>query len=140
MSSTRGLLTCFAAVTCALLAACGDRTPEVGAATLRQVANGIHADSLYRIIGTGPLQPATAAESLQVDRGFRRSRYFVNGVSYDVIWYREVPAPVDSAIDVATVSPVLLRNDTVQGWGWKYFDQASAAINVPNPKAERLRN
>lgn len=134
MSSTRGLLTTAVAATCALLAACGDTAPEVGEATLSQVADGISADSVYRIIGTGPLQPATAAESLQVVNGFRRSRYFLNGVGYDVIWYREAPAPIDSAIDVAEVSPILLKNDSVQGWGWKYFDKAATEYGLPNPK------
>jgi hypothetical protein len=141
MTSTRGLIATVAfAATCALLAACGDSAPEIGEATLKQVANGISADSVYRIIGTGPLQPMTASDSMQVENGFRRSRYFVNGANYDVIWYREAPARIDSAINVSEVSPILLKDDAVQGWGWKYFDKAAAEFGLPNPKTAPPQN
>jgi len=135
MSSARGLLSKAAlAASFLFFAACGDSTPEVGSTLLKSLDTGISADSVYRIIGTGPLQPVTASDSIRIVNGFRRSRYFLNGASYDVIWYREASARIDSAINVSEVSPILLKDDSVQGWGWKYFDKATTEVGLPNPK------
>lgn len=115
-----------------LLTACGDKS--FGAATLGKLSENITTDSLFRVIGTGPMVPATASDSIRIENGYRRAQYFMDGANYKVIWYREVPAPIDSAIIIEEVAPIVIRNDSVVGWGWKFFDKASADIGLPNPK------
>lgn len=127
-----GTVSIFLFATAALLSACGDS--GMGAEKLKNLSENISTDSLFRVIGTGPLQPVTGSDSIRIENGYRRSQYFMDGASYKVLWYREVAAPLDSAIIIEDVAPIVIRNDSVIGWGWKYFDKASVDIGLPNPK------
>ncbi len=115
-----------------LLTACGDK--GMGSETLGKLSENITTDSLFRVIGTGPMVPVTSSDSIRIENGYRRSQYFMNNANYKVLWYREVAAPIDSAIVIEEVAPIVIKNDSVVGWGWKFFDKASAEVGLPNPK------
>ena len=118
-----------------VLAACG--TPEAGAERLEQLTEGISRDSLFRILGEGPLS-ASYADTMRVERGFRRSRYLVDGTMYDVIYVRDEPGDVSEAVEQSRETPIVLGKDgTVMGWGWKYYVETGIEkLRLPTPLVE----
>jgi hypothetical protein len=78
----------------ASLAACGD--DQVGSDVLGSVEAGLPKDSLLAMMGTGPLT-GQFADTLRLERGFRISKYVMDGKLYEVVYYREKPGNVRDA-------------------------------------------
>jgi hypothetical protein len=121
------------------VAACGG-SDDVGNAKISQIDTGMTKDSVFAILGDGPLVAVDAFEQPQIERGFRRQQYMVNGETFSVIWYRELPGSLNDAIVDTISTPILLQGDTVIAAGWKSFNKKSMELNLPNPSrdAERL--
>ena len=110
----------------ALLAlACGD-------ARVKKLAEGIDRDSVLTILRDG--QPAGADSLPHV---YEHAGYLVNGVRYEVFYYTrgDEVAGVDS-LPSAQLTPIVLQNDTVSGWGWAYWDSVAKSINLPLPNRQ----
>lgn len=135
---TRALVS--VALVLAVIACGGGESDAVGASKLDAIDEGMPKDSVLPIIGTGPLTPIKAPDVLRLVNGFRTQIYLVNGVNYQVIYYREALGSLEDSISRAVETPILLKNDTVMGWGWNYYEKASADLGLPNPlnKAARL--
>ncbi len=119
------------------LAACG--SDDVGNAKISQIDNGMTKDSVFAILGEGPLVAVDAFEQPQVERGFRRQQYLMNGETYSVVWYREQPGSLNDAIVDTISTPILLQGDTVIAAGWKAFNKKSLELNIPNPARDKER-
>lgn len=77
---------------------------------------------------------ATGADTAQLANGYRRMRYYLEGTSYEVLYAREVPGDVKEPLLQAQETPVVFRNDSLIGWGWKYYvDEAMAKYQLPTP-------
>jgi hypothetical protein len=113
--------------------ACAGESDAVGASKLDAVEEGMPKDSVLPIIGTGPLTPIKAPDVLRLVNGYRTQIYLVNGVNYQVIYYREALGSLEDSISRAVETPILLKNDTVMGWGWNYYEEKSAELGIPNP-------
>ena len=111
----------------------------VGGDRLDPIDEGMTKDAVMPIIGTGPLQPIKAVDIVRLVNGYRTQVYLVNGMNYQVIWYREAQGTVDDIIAAKTDTPILFRNDTVMGWGWRFYEKKSEEIGIPNPLKEGAR-
>lgn len=114
------------------LGACFSDYQEVGEDRLASVDAGMPKDSVLAIMGDGPLT-AEFADTLRVTNGFRRSSYFVNGNSYEVLYYREEPGNVTETVEQDRETPILLQDGKVLGWGWKFYVDAMKKYNLPSP-------
>jgi hypothetical protein len=104
-----------------LLAGCG--ADEVGQEKLDLLSEGMPADSLFRVIGDGPMTAATAADSLKLFHGYRVSREYVEGKGYAVVFLRETPGSVAEPLDRTLETPIVLDDQLkLLGWGWAYYD------------------
>ena len=119
----------------ASLVACG--SPEAGAERLEKLTVGITGDSVFTLLGEGTLT-ASGADSIRVDRGHRKSRYFIEGKVYTVIYARDEPGDVSEPVRQQVETPIVLSPDnTVLGWGWKYYvEEAMGTLKLPTPLKE----
>ena len=136
-SFVRSIPTTLALAASAMLVACGGGG-DLGADRLADVKSGDSRDALLTTLGNGPLA-ATGSDTLRLANGYRRQRYFVNGVTYEVIWFRAEPGSLQDDIVRERETPILLAADTVMGWGWSFFDTKARELDLPNPMREKAR-
>lgn len=102
----------------AVLTGCGDR--NIGKLTV-----GITRDSVLKILALG----STAADS--TPNVYREERYLHDGQFITLLMY--TPTGKKEATDTLPeeqLIPVVLRNDTLTGWGWEHTDSVAAANNI----------
>lgn len=115
-----------------VLAACSSNSEEVGEERLKAVRDGMPRDSVMAILGTGPLT-ASYADTLRVDHGFRRSVYFLDGKTIEVLYYREQAGDVTESVEQDTETPIVLADGKAIGWGWEYYVDAMKKYSLPSP-------
>jgi hypothetical protein len=119
----------------AALMACGSDEP--GSARLKGLVPGTSVQEAVQQMGKGPLT-ATSSDTAQLVNGYRRARYFMDGITYDVVYARDLPGDVKEPVLQANETPVVFRNDSLMGWGWRFYvDQAMGKFNLPTPLSAR---
>ena len=101
------------------------------------VHTGMTADSVLKVLGTGPLVANQPTDARHVINGFRRQAVVADGQIYTVVWYRTVAGSVNEPITPERESPVVLVADTVVATGWDAFRTLSAARGFPPPNEIR---
>jgi hypothetical protein len=99
-------------------------------ARVKKLSEGISRDSVLTILRDG--QAKTATDSMQ--HVYEAAAYLVNGVRYDVVYYTkgEELAGVDS-VPPKQLTPIVLQNDSVTGWGWEHWDSVARVLKVTLP-------
>jgi hypothetical protein len=128
----RARLLTFAAVgALAALAACGPS--DIGAAKLKGLDHGAPRSEVLERIGKGTLTGMNAVDSARLVNGHLHQIFLSRGERYEVIWYRETPGALNDSIGRTFQTPIVLHADTVEGWGWKFFEKRSQETGIPNP-------
>lgn len=83
-------------------------------------------------IGDGPLS-ASGGDTVRVVQGFRRMKYFMAGKSFEVIYVRDQPGDVRELVVQKVETPMVLGDDKLLGWGWKYYVGAMKEFGLPSP-------
>ncbi len=106
-----------AALAALLLAtvACGD-------SRLKDLSIGMGRDSLNLV--------------MQTDQPHRTESYFLEGKLWEVHYSSRKAVATDDTIPWRELSPVILADGKVAGWGWDYWDREAAKLNVPVPGKE----
>jgi hypothetical protein len=97
------------------LSACGD-------ARLKKLSTGISADSV--------------AVLMEADAPHTASSYLVEGKYWEVMLYPKQSAAEGDSIAWREMSPVVLADGAVMGWGWAYLDETAAAKGFQVPAKE----
>jgi hypothetical protein len=107
------------AISLLFLCACGD-------ARLKKLSTGITRDSLLKIVGQG------SATGDSLPHVYRAERYLLSGKMVDVLFYvpTDQKSPADSVAETS-LTPIVLSDGKVSGWGWVYFDSLAKANNIP---------
>jgi hypothetical protein len=106
------------------LAACADKRIE-------KLSTGISRDSLLRILAA----EETSADSLP--HVYRAERYLIKGQILEVLFYTKTNAKAGKdTLPEKKLTPIVLQNGKVGGWGWSYFDSLAKADSIP----EKPRN
>jgi hypothetical protein len=114
------------------VAACGG-ADEPGATRLSTLKEGMTLTQALDAMGKGPLT-ATYSDTMRLLNGYRRMRYMMNGADFNVVYSRDLPGDVKEPVLQAKETPVVFRNDTLLGWGWRYFvDEGMAKYQLPTP-------
>ena len=102
-----------------LLAGCGD-------AKLKKLSTGISRDSVLKILREG----STSTDS--TPNVYREERYLSGGRFLSVLLYTNTGKEegVDT-VPEADLTPIVLLDDTLTGWGWAHHDSAARANNIP---------
>jgi len=127
-----------ALLTTLALAACGPS--DVGASKLKALPKAAPRASILAVMGTGPLSPTQPAEQPRIVNGFRYQRFITNGgQNYEVLWYREEPGTVQDPILKTKETPIVVVDDTLVGWGWKFYTPYAKTIPLPDPSQDKAR-
>jgi hypothetical protein len=107
----------------AVIAACGD-------SRVKNLSEGISRDSLLTILRDG--EPVVGGDSLA--HVYEVAAYLVNGKRYEVFYYTkgDEVAGVDS-LPAKRLTPIVLQDGNVSGWGWEHWDSVAKTINLPLP-------
>lgn len=113
------------------LAACG--ADEAAADRLSNLKEGMSTAEALSEMGIGPLT-AKFSDTMRVVQGFRRNRYLINGVTYEVVYARNEPGDVSEPLLQKRETPVVFRDGKLMGWGWQYYvDEAMGKMQLPTP-------
>lgn len=106
------------AILLALLAGCGD-------ANIEKLTVGIRRDSVLKILGQG----STATDT--TPNVYREERYLQNGHMITMLLYTKTGKEegVDTIPD-RELTPVVLLDDALTGWGWTHHDSVARANNI----------
>jgi hypothetical protein len=116
------------------MTACG--SSEAGAERLEKLSEGIPRDSMFLLIGEGPLT-ASGADTMRVDHGFRLTRHLVDGRMYDVVYVRDIPGDVSERVLQENETPIVMADGKVIGWGWKFYVETGIQkLRLPTPLVE----
>ena len=107
----------------AAVAGCGD-------ARVKKLDEGIPRDSVLAILRDG--QGVVGADSLP--HVYEVAAYLVNSRRYEVFYYTkgDEVAGADS-LPPSKLTPIVLQNDTVSGWGWAHWDSVAKTIKLTLP-------
>jgi hypothetical protein len=115
----------LAALSVGALAACGD-------SRVKELTAGISRDSTLAIMQTVP----SAADSLP--NVHERGVYLVNGQMIEVMLFpRDGDSHKGEQLDEKEVTPVVLTDGALAGWGWSYWDSVTAANKIPHRPLSR---
>jgi hypothetical protein len=113
-----GPVTTLATFSSLVILGCGDR--NIGKLTV-----GITRDSVLKVLAIG----STTTDS--TPNVYREERYLQNGRFITLLMYS--PTGKKQGTDTLPeeeLIPVVLRDDTLTGWGWKHTDSVAAANNI----------
>ena len=114
------------------IAACSG-SDEPGSARLNNLKEGMTLTQALDAMGKGPLT-ATYSDTMRLLNGYRRMRYLMNGADFNVVYSRDIPGDVKEPVLQAKETPIVFRNDTLLGWGWRYFvDEGMGKFQLPTP-------
>ena len=119
-------------ITAVAFAACGGGD-EAGSAKLDALKEGMTVTQAVEAMGPGPLT-ATYSDTMRLVGGYRRSRFLINGSDFQVLYARDLPGDVKEPVLQARETPIIFKNDTLLGWGWRFFvDEGIAKYQIPTP-------
>jgi hypothetical protein len=95
------------------------------------VTPGITRDSLFRLIGDGPIQPRAPYDTIAVVHGYRAQLLVLPNALYHVLWHRAEAAPHEAPPDRTRDTPILLGSGRVIAAGWEAFDRAVTDLQLP---------
>ena len=100
------------------LTGCGDKN-------VRQLSVGIARDSVLKILARG----STATDS--TPNVYREERYLHDGHFITMLMYSSTgKKETTDTIPEEQLIPVVLRDDTLTGWGWEHADSVANMNNI----------
>jgi hypothetical protein len=112
-----------------VLAACSG---EAGSSHLKGLEKGMGRAEAVASMGTGPLS-STFSDSARLVNGFRHMRYLIDGKQFEIIYARDEPGDVKELVSKELETPVVLMDDKVLGWGWRFYGEAMKEYKLPTP-------
>ena len=103
----------------AALAGCGD-------ARVESLSTGIARDSALKILAGGPSSDSLA-------NVYKQEAYINEGKFINVLVYSKdgVKEAADPSVPDSKLTPVVLVDNKVTGWGWAHYDSVAKANNIP---------
>jgi hypothetical protein len=109
----------FAATISGILAGCGDKRVD-------SLSAGITRDSALKVLAGGPSSDSLA-------NVYRQETYLNNGQMINVLVYNKdgIKQATDSTVPDSKLTPVVMVDGKVTGWGWAHYDSVAKANNIP---------
>lgn len=120
--------------------ACGPNMQSVGIDLrhrLLLLEPGLSRDSVDAVMGTDSVAVTSAVYAPgKVSVPFIAEAFESDGYDWDVLYYLTFPRNNDGVIDNDELTPLVLRDDILQGWGWDYLYGVRGAGHSPQMPAE----
>jgi hypothetical protein len=108
------------------------RTLALGALLVATTACG---DSRLSHLATG-IDRDSVAVVMKTDTPHRSESYLLDGKFWEIFYYAKSGVAQDDSVAWRKLSPVVLADGKVAGWGWDYWGKEAERLNVPVPGAE----
>ncbi len=117
-----------------LLAACGE-SPPPGEEALAEVEEGTPKAGVMELLPAGDLSGLTEGgdPDPRVTHGYRTQRYFTGGATVEVVWLHHSGTGGEAEDPRTELTPVVFRNDALDGWGWAHFDARATDWGLSGP-------
>ena len=117
-----------------VLSACGEAPPP-GEEALAEVEEGTPKAEVMALLPAGDLSGLTAEgeEDASVAQGYRTQRYFTGGATVEVVWLHRSGTGGEAGEPRSELTPVVFRNDALDGWGWSHFDARATEWGLSGP-------
>lgn len=112
---SRAVLRSVVLGTLLLTTACGD-------SRLKNLSIGIDRDSVAAVMGS--------------DAPHRSESYLLEGRFWEIFYYTRGDAAGSDSLPWRELSPVVLADSKVAGWGWDYWEREAARLNITVPAEE----
>ena len=108
-----------AATSALALAGCGDKR-------IKALSTGISRDSALKVLADGETGDSLAYV-------YKQETYINNGRMINVLLYNKdrIVQASDSTVPDNKLTPVVMIEGKVSGWGWAHYDSVARANNVP---------
>jgi hypothetical protein len=115
----RRMAVLFASAMTGALLGCGDKR-------VVSLSTVIARDSALKILAGGPSSDSLA-------NVYKQEAYINNGKFINVLVYNKdgVKEAADPSVPDSKLTPVVVVDGKVTGWGWAYYDSVARANNVP---------
>lgn|SRR5690606_12620638 len=128
-----------------LLPACGtsETIRTQNSARLERLQPGMSRSEVLAVMGTGPAEATTERPPfvpVQIDNPYRRDTFEADGSAWEVLYYLTTLRRVDNAITLDELTPIVLRDGVLVGWGQAFWDEQvrEYEIALPGPDGRRL--
>ena len=117
----RGAASLILALTVVSIAGCGDKN-------IKQLTPGIARDSVLKLLALG----STPAPGDTTPNVYREERYLNAGHWITIVLYSNTGRKegTGEVVPEGDLTPVVLRDDTLTGWGWEHHDSVAQANNI----------
>jgi hypothetical protein len=73
---------------------------------------------------------------MQADTPHRSESYFLEGKVWEIFYYAKSGVSTTDSIVWRDLSPVVIADGAVVGWGWDYWEEEGGRLNVAMPPEE----
>ena len=113
------------------LAGCGEAPPP-GQEILVEVEEGTPQDEVLALLPDGGLDETA---DRRVSHGYRWQRFLTGGQMVEVVWIHREGAGEEIVDPRLELTPVIFRDEVLDGWGWSHYDARSEEWNLGSPPA-----
>ena len=112
-----------------VLTACADPALP-GQDVLAEMEPGTPQDEVLAQFPDGGLEET---EDRRVTHGYRLQRYFAGGGTVEVVWIHHEGSAGQVEEPRQDLTPVIFRDEALDGWGWAHFDARSEEWSLSAP-------
>lgn len=124
-----GVMFCF--VSCAAQSEQLDRARAGNRSKLVQLQRGMGRSDVLDLMGTEPVQVRDAWAVVQtINNPYRTEMYVAVGHNIEVLYYYTDLKAADNAITDDELTPLVLRDGQLDGWGWSYLTDVAAKYEI----------
>lgn len=94
---------------------------------LNSLSQGMTKEHVLKVMGTGT-QKIRGGE--RITNPYRSEAYNAGGFSWEVLFYYTDIKRADDAITDDELTPIVLKDGKVDGWGWTYWQEAIQRFEI----------
>jgi hypothetical protein len=115
-----------------LLAACAslDDARTANRTKLINLAPGMTRAEVLRVMGTAPMRVHGSDTTDSINNPYRTEMRSAGSVQIEIIYYYTDIKQADNAITDDELTPLVLKDGVLDGWGWSYLDDVAAKYEI----------
>lgn len=97
---------------------------------LVNLSHGMSRADVLRVMGTAPMQVHDSDNMSTVNNPYRTEMYNAESVRIEIIYYYTDIKRADNAITDDELTPLVLKDGVLDGWGWSYLNDTAAKYEI----------
>jgi hypothetical protein len=115
-----------------LLSACAslDDARVANRSKLVNLSPGLSRADVLRVMGTAPMEVHDSDNMSTINNPYRTEMYNAGSVRIEIIYYYTDVKHADGAITDDELTPLVLKDGVLDGWGWSYLNDTAAKYEI----------